>query len=132
MKTFIISLICLFSFSAAKAQAGTTTFPVTVYFGSIGTGIPSDKPLKDFITCFKKGCKVKQVIAYHIGPLGREGEYKMAFPLTGMNKAQKESFISQLKDVVPKMNERGHADLAENDTIDMSKLGRATSTKEIL
>ncbi len=132
---FIVSLLLIsiiFVNATAQNPPVTTTYRVSFAFGSIGTGTPSDKPLLDFLSCFKTCNKLKTLTAVRIGPLGREGEYKLAFPLTELNKTKKKSFIAELKKLAENMNEHGYVTVTENDIINMNALGRATAIKQIL
>jgi len=116
--------------SNANGQSKTITYPVVVAFNSIGTGVPSDAPLLEYISCFKKSNKIKSVTASRIGPLGREGEYKLAFPLTEMNKTLQDCFITGIKETAKKMNERGAINVEINEEINFANLpARAAPVK---
>lgn len=134
MKFIISFLLISFVFVKATAQnpSATTTYRVSFAFGSIGTGTPSDKPLLDFLACFKTCNKIKTMSAVRIGPLGKEGEYKLAFPLTELNKTQKKNFIAELKKIAKNMKDRGYVTVTENDIININDLGRATAEKQVL
>ena len=102
-------------------------YPIVIAFGSIGTGVPDAKPLEEFVVKFKKDNKVKALSADKIGPLGREGEYKICFLLSELYDNQKTKFIDSLKEVVTKLNDRGYATLNFDEVIDRETLGsRAT------
>ncbi len=133
MKYILSFLFFNFVIGNANAQKTPTTptYRVSIAFGSIGTGVPSDKPLASFIDCFKTCNKIKEITATRIGPLGREGEYKLAFALIELNKIQKKNFVEELKKVAAKMKDRGYATVTENDIINLDDLGRATSEKRI-
>lgn len=125
----IISIIfaCVAGITSLQAQS-VKNYRVTVAFNSIGTGVPNNKPLISYINKFKKTYKIKAIIAEQIGPLGREGEYKLGFMLKEMNKSRQALFIKGLTNVVATMKDRGMAELAENDQIDFASLGRASAT----
>jgi len=57
-----------------------------------------------------------------IGPMGREGEYYLAFRLKELNKAQRIKFIQQLKKTVPTMLDKGTAELKENMVVNKAGL----------
>jgi hypothetical protein len=132
MKKLFVSALLVTAFSAvAFAQKGET-YSVVVSFNSMCCGVPSDTPLVKMIKAFKKQYKIKQVTAYKIGPMGREGEYYLAFRLKEFSKAQKVTFIQQLKKTVPAMKDRGSAEIKENETIskaDLSSSAAVTTVK---
>ncbi len=66
------------------ASDNNCNYPFVVKFNSFGTGVSSDKPLLTYIAAFKKKYKIKKITYMRIGPMGREGEYHMAFPLNEM------------------------------------------------
>ena len=100
---FAICFTALLS-NAAVAQ-NSTTYPVVVSFGSMCCGVPSDEPVIKLIKSFKKQYKIKQIAVDNIGPMGREGEYYLAFRLKEFSKAQKIKFIQQLKKTAATMKE---------------------------
>jgi hypothetical protein len=117
---FAICLTVLLS-NAAIAQ-NSTTYPVIVSFGSMCCGVPSNTPVLKLIKSFKKQYKIKQVAVDSIGPMGREGEYYLAFRLKEFSKAQKIKFIQQLKNTATTMKERGYAEIRENETVNKADL----------
>jgi hypothetical protein len=124
---FAICLTALLS-NAAIAQ-NSTTYPVVVSFGSMCCGVPSDEPVIKLIKSFKKQYKIKQITVDNIGPMGREGEYYLAFRLKEFSKAQKIKFIEQLKKTAATMKEQGYAEIKENETVSKADLSsRATIT----
>ena len=117
-------LIIVFTMTTTnvKAQNGSVTYPLVASFNSIGTGVPNDAPLVEYITCFKKSNKIKTIVASRIGPLGREGEYKLAFSLKEMNKALQACFIKGVEATAKKMNDRGSALITTNEKINFANL----------
>ncbi len=116
----ILFLICNLQLSA---QTNTVkSYPVVISFGSMGTGVPSEAPLVKFITEFKKKSKIKTISAVSIGPFGREGEYKIAFPLTELSAAQSTRFIEKLTAVVAKMKDRGYASIERDFEVSESTM----------
>ena len=115
---------------AATANAQQTdTYPVIVSFNSMCCGVPSNEPVMKLIQRFKKQYKIKKVSVDSIGPMGREGEYYLAFRLKEFSKAQKIKFIQQLKNTATGMKERGFADIKENETVNKADLsGRSNIT----
>ncbi len=132
MKKLSILLAILFTASASFAQDNEgTDYPVTISFHSIGTGIPSDQPLRAFVKKFKKENNMTEIEVIHIGPLGREGEYKLAFPLNNFTPIQKRHFTSGVGRAAGKMTERGSVEVLVNDKIvDGAYNGRTTITTE--
>jgi hypothetical protein len=124
---FAICLTGLLS-TAAFAQ-NNNTYPVVVSFGSMCCGVPSNAPVLKMIKNFKKQFKIKKVAVDSIGPMGREGEYYLAFRLKEFSKAQKIKFIQQLKITATTMKEQGYAAIMENETVNRADLSsRATVT----
>lgn len=124
MKKLFIVLICIMYASASVRAQQTETYRVIVSFNSECCGVPSDTPLVKMIKGFKKQYKLKQVSADRIGPMGREGEYYLAFRLKELNRAQQVKFIQQLKKTVSVMKDKGSAEVRENEVIDRSGLSR--------
>ncbi len=124
---FVICLTVLLS-SATFAQ-NSTTYPVVVSFGSMCCGVPSNEPVIKLIKSFKKQYKIKQIAVYNIGPMGREGEYYLAFRLKEFSKAQKIKFIEQLKKTAATMKEQGYAEIRENETVNKTDLSSGTTIR---
>ena len=112
---FIVGLI-LFSINKIEAQQIDTTikYPILIRFESICCGVPNDRPIVQFINKFKKSNHIKKITAYRIGPMGREGEYHLAFQLNQLNKKQKSIFIKGIKKTVLKLTDKGKAAYEEN------------------
>jgi hypothetical protein len=127
MQKIFFSLL-LFSLAIVPAFAQkTTVYPVVVSFSSICCGVPSNEPVIKLVQRFKKQYKIKKVTADRIGPMGREGEYYLAFSLKEFSRAQKKLFIEQLKKTAATMTDKGNAEVRENETIDMSALSRGVT-----
>ena len=114
--------ICLTALSCAAVAQKSTTYPVVVRFGSLCCGVPSNAPVIKVIKSFKKQYKIKQVAADSIGPMGREGEYYLAFRLKEFSKAQKAKFIQQLQKTATTMKEQGYAEILKNETVNKADL----------
>lgn len=126
MKNFILLLsVVLFSTLGVNAQK-QITYPVIVTFNSMCCGVPDSKPVMKFIKDFKKQHKIKWILVDSIGPMGREGEYYLAFKLKEMTASQRVKFIRQLKKIVPTMTDRGSAEIKEMYRIDKTELGSRT------
>lgn len=129
MKATTFLLFALITSVSVFANPLHNSYPIIIKFNSIGTGIPSDKPLLDFISAFKKKYKIKKISYDKIGPMGREGEYHMAFKLKEMNKARAAAFIKGVKKTIPLMKDRGSAEVELNGNVDKASLGRTTITQ---
>lgn len=106
------------------------TVPVTIQFKSECCGVPSDSNLRVFIKSFRKKNKIKRITALRIGPMGREGEYWLAFSLRELNQKQKTAFIKKIKPVIEKLKKPGMASVEEQFTVDPSSMSsRTTITK---
>ena len=97
-------------------------YPIAVKFQSVCCGVPSDVPLQKAIKIFKTKYKINIIDAIHIAPLGREGEYDLAFPLNELSDAQKKAFIKMLKSTVKKMTNKGKASIQLNASYNPSSL----------
>jgi len=110
MKSLFTILIIIFSqFVYAQQKDSLLSYPIAVKFQSICCGVPDGTPLRRMVLSFKKKNKLKHIASYHIGPLGREGEYIVGFPLEEMTQKQKNYFIKKIKMTVPKLKDKGKA-----------------------
>ena len=128
---FILILISTsFSFLHAqnKSKVGTK-YAAVISFNSFGTGTPSDKPLRQYITKFKKSAAIGKICADKMGPFGREGEYKLGFVLKELNVSQKRRFLSGLIKVVAAMKDKGNAELLLNQTINLKEMNERATTE---
>lgn len=103
--------------SAVAFAQKSITYPVVVRFGSFCCGVPSSAPVKKLVKNFKKQYKIKQVAVDSIGPMGREGEYYLAFRLKEFSKSQRAKFIQQLTKTATTMKEQGNAEIMKNETV---------------
>ena len=109
MKKTALILFALFSTFSLLANDHPVTYPVVVKFQSFSSGVPDAKPMFAYIASFKKKYKIKKISYDRLGPMGREGEYIMAFRLAEMSKAKAAIFIKEVKKVVAKMKDNGSA-----------------------
>jgi hypothetical protein len=130
MKKIII--LSLLSFVTMSSIAQINKYRVVVKFGSMCCGVPSNKPLLDYVAAFKKKNKIKKIVCDSIGPMGKEGEYDMAFTLKELKKKQVETFVKEVTTLASTMKEQGYANVEENIDIDKASLGRATIQKKNL
>jgi hypothetical protein len=131
MKKILTFLFASMLLTAAAYAKQPDTYPVIVSFNSMCCGVPSDSLLMNMIQRFKKQYKIKQVTADKIGPMGREGEYYLAFRLKEFSKAQKIKFIQQLKKTAALMKDKGSAEIRENESVDKAGLSRGTTVSSI-
>ncbi len=130
MKKIIVLSFLFFITMSSIAQINK--YRVVVKFGSMCCGVPSNKPLLDYVAAFKKKNKIKKIVCDSIGPMGREGEYDMAFKLKELKKAQVETFVKEITALASTMKEQGYANVEENVEVDKSSIGRATIQKKNL
>lgn len=128
MKKTALILFALFSTMTLLADDHPATYPFVVKFNSFGTGVSSDKPLLTYIAAFKKKYKIKKITYMRIGPMGREGEYHMAFPLKEMTKTQAAVFMREVKKAAAKIKDKGSV---ETDTNYDPELGSRPSNTKI-
>lgn len=131
MKKIALSLLLFTVLSSLVFAQKSEIYPVVVSFNSMCCGVPSDTPLVNMIKLFKKQHKIKQVTADKIGPMGREGEYYLAFRLKEFSKAQKLKFIQQLKKTAAVMKDQGSAEIKENETISKADLSPGTAVSTV-
>lgn len=121
MKKLLLSTFTIAVFTAATAQK-ISAYPVVVSFNSMCCGVPNSNPLKQFINTFKKNHRITQITIDSIGPMGKEGEYYLAFKLKEFNNTQKLKFIQQLKKSGPLMDDRGSVEIKENVVVNKADL----------
>jgi len=119
------------SVCVASSVDSTIFYPIAVKFQSVCCGVPSDVPLKAAIQKFKKKNHIKSIAAYHIGPLGREGEYIIGFTLTCFKKKQISNFVKKMKETTLLMKDRGNAEVEINYSNSVSKLPSRVSIEKI-
>jgi len=133
MKRILLSICLMAVFTTASTAQKINSYPVVVSFLSMCCGVPDSKPVMELIKSFKKQNRIKRIAVDSIGPMGKEGEYYLAFRLKEMSKSQKIKFIQQLKKIAPTMKDRGTASIIENMLVDKSTLySRASITTKIL
>jgi len=126
MQKLFLSILLTVLFIAAAVAQKIATYPVVVMFGSMCCGVPDNRPVMKLVSNFKRQYKIKRIAVDSIGPMGREGEYYLAFRLKEMTNAQKIKFISQLKKIAPTMTDKGSAEIKENMTINKADLSSRT------
>jgi hypothetical protein len=130
MKKIIVLSFLFFITMSSIAQ--TNKYRVVVKFGSMCCGVPSNKPLLDYVAAFKKKNKIKKLVCDSIGPMGKEGEYDMAFTLKELKKTQVDTFVKEITALAATMKEQGYTNVEENTEVDKSAIGRATIQKKNL
>ena len=106
-KNLTILVLLLVASFALYAQDGGRKFPLVVQFASFCCGVPSDTSIVNYVRRFKKNNKIKTISAYKVGPMGREGEYYLAFPLVELNKKQEKKFVAEIANVKVAEGDRG-------------------------
>lgn len=133
MKKFLVTFFSAALLTTAAFAQKVNSYPVVVSFNSMCCGVPKSGPVMSFIKTFKKQNKIKSIAVDSIGPMGKEGEYYLAFRLKELNKAQKIKFIQQLKKIAPTMVDKGSAAIEENMVIDKTSLSpRAVIITKVL
>lgn len=128
MKHFLLA-ISLFLWATGLPAQKQNSYPVVASFNSMCCGVPKNAPVKKMVIAFKKQHKIKRVLVDSIGPMGREGEYYLAFRLKELTRSQKLKFIRELKRIAPAMKEQGSVSVEENMLINKADLSsRATIT----
>jgi len=128
-----ITLVIFSSSLFVSGQGGQKMkYPIVIKFTSIGTGVPDKKPIIEFIKAFQKKNKIKNIKADTIGPMGKEGEYDLALPLTELTKKQKAAFIQQIKKVGKMPGDRGEIQYEENVTINEPKTRPLATPQKII
>lgn len=123
----IIAIIALSITSVATyaRQKTEAKYPLILSFHSIGTGVPNDQPLKDYITTYRRKNKLPALRATLVGGLGREGEYAILFPLKELTAMQKKRFVAALAKDLPALNKKsengGGINLSQNQPFDTSQ-----------
>ncbi len=132
MKSLFTILIIIFSqFVYAQQKDSLLSYPIAVRFQSICCGVPDETPLRKMVLSFKKKNRLKHIASYHIGPLGREGEYIVGFPLNEMTQKQKKNFIKKIKITVPKLKDKGKAIYEEPFSVSTQNLPSNLSIERI-
>ena len=124
-----IALALLFT-GILSAQSQKTVYRYVVKFNSECCGVPSATPLVNSVLKFKKKNNIKKLAYYKISPMGREGEYYMAFQLKELTEKKLVMFMKEINATVLKMKDKGSATTEENVILDKQDLsGRITITK---
>jgi hypothetical protein len=126
MQKLFFSIFSIFVLATNANAQQNDTYPVVVSFNSMCCGVPSNAPIMKLISNFKKQNRIKKLTVDSIGPMGREGEYYLAFRLKEFSKSQKIKFVQQLKKIAVTMKEQGWADIKENETINKADLSART------
>lgn len=118
-RTFLIPLILIFSSFRINAQTKDSVlrYPIVLKFQSKCCGVPDQKPLDSAILLYKINNHIRAIKADKISPMGREGEYYLAFKKTKFMSKHKKTFLVMLKAVVKKMKEPGYVEIEVNSLI---------------
>lgn len=121
-KISLTCMACILTCSLTAQIRDSISYPVVIQFNSECCGVPSDKPLKNYVKAFRKKYKIKKITALHVGPMGKEGEYWLAFSFKELSRKQAAVFTRGLKLITAKLKDRGSATLVENTAIVHSDL----------
>ncbi|MEP7165400.1 MAG: hypothetical protein ABI741_11940 [Ferruginibacter sp.] len=133
MKPLLLITSLLLSLAQpVAAQNEKITYPIVISFQSQCCGVPSDTVVRNFIAAFKKKYKVKRITAYHIGPMGREGEYYLAFKLNELSKKKAGYFVTKIKKIRPLKSDRGTLSVKEQFEIDPDLISGRAGTKAVV
>jgi hypothetical protein len=113
------ALLLYTSLTAQTTPPGKSgKYDVVVSFGSMCCGTASDDFLKDFI----KNCYAKNrdtIRGWVLNGCGREGEYKILFSLTALEKSKKTRFIDRLAILIDEQNKKNKAVNASSGSVSM-------------
>lgn len=129
--SILTAVIILFQSTANAQDSSKTRYPVVVSFQSICCGVPSEKPVIDFINAFKKKNKIQRITANQIGPMGKEGEYYLAFSLRELSKKQAKLFVNGIKNINKLPDDPGILTIKESMEINTAEIPRRASIKKI-
>jgi hypothetical protein len=127
MKKFLLSIITIALLTTSAYAQKSNFYPVVVSFNSICCGVPDNAPVMKQIKNFKKQYRIKRMAVDSIGPMGREGEYYLAFRLKELSKVQKIKFIQQLKKLAPTIVDKGSVEIKENAVVNKADLSSRTT-----
>ena len=127
MQKFILSVFSIILLCTVTYAQKSNFYPVVVSFNSMCCGVPDNAPVLKLIKNFKKQYRIKRIAVDSIGPMGKEGEYYMAFRLKELSRAQKTRFIQQLKKLAPTMTDKGSAEIRENLVVNKADLSSMTT-----
>ena len=127
MKHLIILSAILLSGIFANAKTHPVNYRYVIQFNSQCCGVPNAAPLMNAIQVFKKENKLKKITYFFISPIGKEGEYHMAFPLTELSKKQTALFIKQMDSLIETLKDKGSATTEQNMIVDKSTLSSRTT-----
>lgn len=106
----------------SNSDTATLQFPICLHFQSVCCGVPDEQKLKIWVNTFKKKYGIRRMSAVHVGPLGREGEYDLYFPLKGMKKNTALNFKKGIIKQAKKLNDPGMVTVEENATLNKRTL----------
>ena len=133
MKHLIILSAILLSGIFTNPETHPVTYRYVIQFNSQCCGVPDATPLINAIQVFKKKNKLKKITYFLISPMGKEGEYHMAFPLTELSKKQTALFIKQMDSLAETLKDKGRANTEQNMVVDKSTFSsRTTIIKKII
>ena len=130
MKSKLMILFFITASTAGYTQStNSQKFPLVIQFASHCCGVPSDSTVINYINCFKKSNKIGSISAYRVGPMGREGEYYLAFPLDELNEKKARKFINDISCVTIAKDDKGGINFEKDFTIDNSRFSKPVMTE---
>ncbi|MEO6252619.1 MAG: hypothetical protein ABIO79_04905 [Ferruginibacter sp.] len=126
MKKIILSVFLITLFTIVTYAQKSNFYPVVVSFNSMCCGVPDNAPVMKLVKDFKKKNRIKRMAVDNIGPMGKEGEYYLAFRLKELSRAQKIRFIQQLKKIAPTMIDKGSVEIKEDQVVNRADLSSRT------
>jgi len=113
----ITSLLITGCSSSGQALISEQPYPIILSFSSMGSGVPDETAVKNFINEFKKQHQTGDIKGIHFGPIGREGEYRLLFLLSGWSDELKSQFVEGLSNTIKQTTfERGQIGFQLNTT----------------
>ncbi len=128
MKKLIVA-IALFSSTFFFAQKSENYLQIG--YSSVCCGMPSDKPVMDYLNRFQKKNRIKALEVYRQSGLGREGEYNLYVGTDRLSRTQKAKFITGLKSTINaqnnsrKKNSDGMVNFDQAETLKKADLANA-------
>ena len=132
MKKYFLFIALAFCLQTNAQDSSKIVYPLVISFESHCCDVPSDSVIRKFINAYKKQQKIKSLTAVRIGPMGREGEYYLAFRLGEIKKKKQQDFITRISQLKPLTTDRGSFSFREKMEIDASSLSQRTKQKTVV
>lgn len=122
LKGWPLFLLVFINIAKAQKKDSVLFYPIVVKFQSKCCGVPDQKPLDSAILLYKIRNHIRIIKADKISPMGREGEYYLAFKKSKFLSRYKKSFTALLEKVCKQMNEPGYIEIEKNATINTADI----------